>query len=416
MMVHAARLPMNLPPVSTWLILLFSTALGCGGENSRQAASISRDSAGVRIVENFRGTWTVPWQVDDEPRLTIGSIGGDPDQELDQVTGAVTFAADRIVVANGGRLELLFYDRDGVLLRRVGGRGGGPGEFQSLEWVARFGVDSVLALDVWGQRVSYFDAAGNFIRSVRLEPNARLPFPRPVGVFGDGSFLGTKGIFALGGEPPAGRAERELEPLFHISSDGQTATHLGSFPGRERAIVPSGPRGGLERRQRPFGRETVFAAAGDRFYVADNESYEIRVYSITGQLIQVIRKQAVPIRLEASHVEAFEDSVLATVDAAARPRTRVLFASMPPPPETYPAFAPAIHIDSDLNLWLRESSRPGDPRSLWSVFSAAGNLLGVVEMPPGIEVLDIGADYVLGLHRDELDVEYVQYFHLRRGG
>ncbi len=318
------------------------------------------------------------------------------------------------MVANDGSMELLFYDRDGELLRRVGGQGSGPGEFQSLEWMARVGPDSVLALDVRGQRISYFDGSGNFVRSVRLEPNARLPFPRPVGFFADGSFLGEKGTFALGGDPPAGRTLRDLEPLFHISSDGRTATELGSFPGGEQVIVPAGPGGRLERRKRPFGPETVSAAAGDRFYVADNARYEIRAYSMAGRLIQIIRKETIPVPLEASRVQAYEDSVIATMGEKARPQMRTVFATMPPPPSTYPAFAPAIRVDSDLNLWVKEFGQPGDLRSPWSVFSPAGEFLGLVEMPPAIEVLEIGSDYVLGLHRDEFDVEYVQFFRLQR--
>lgn len=414
MTIPLARRATKIPKPSFWAILLLVTALACEQPGPSQEGSVSRDSAGVLIVENARGAWALPWEVDSEPRLTIGSVSGDPDQELDQVTGAIGLPGDRIVVANGGRMELLFFDRDGKLLRRAGGRGSGPGEFQSLELVARVGPDSVLALDVWGQRVSYFDASGNFDRSVRLEPNVRLPFPRPVGFFADGSFLGAKGTFALGGDPPAGRTVRDLEPLFHISSDGRTATELGSFPGQEQVIVPAGPSGRLERRKRPFGRETVSAAAGDRFYVADNERYEIRIYSMTGRLIQIIRKETIPVPLEAPRVQAYEDSVIATMGERARPQMRTVFATMPPPPSTYPAFAPAIRLDGDLNLWVKESGHPSDLRSPWGVFSPAGEFLGLVEMPPTIEVLEIGSDYVLGLHRDEVGVEYVQSFRLHR--
>ena len=415
MTIPLARRARYVPTPFFLTIPLLSAALACGHTEPLQEPSVSRDSAGVVIVENPMGAGTLSWEVDREPQLTIGSISGDPDQELDQVTGAVRLAGDRIVVANGGRMELLFYDRNGVLLRRVGGRGSGPGEFQSLEWVARVGPDSVLALDVRGQRISYFDGSGNFVRSVRLEPNARLSFPRPVGFFADGSILGEKGPFVLGGDPPAGRVLRDPQPLFHISSDGRTVTELGSFPGSEQVIVPAGPRGGLERRSRPFGRETVSAAAGDRFYVADNEKYEIRVFSMTGRLIRIIRKETMPVPLEASRVQAYEDSVIATTEERARPQMRTVFATMPPPPPTYPAFAPAIRVDADLNLWVKESEQPGEVRCSWSVFSSSGEFLGLVEMPPAIEVLEIGSDYVLGLHRDEFDIEYVQFFRLQRG-
>jgi len=40
--------------------------------------------------------------------------------------------------------------------------------------------------------------------------------------------------------------------------------------------------------------------------------------------------------------------------------------------------------------------------------------LGWVELPPRFEVLDIGRDHLLGLHRDELDVEAVALYPLGR--
>jgi hypothetical protein len=374
-----------------------------------------KDSAGVRIVENREGAWTIPWELSAEPILILGHLAGRPDQELYQVTGAVGLPGDRVVVANGGRMELLFFDGNGSLLRRVGGRGGGPGEFQSLEWLSRFGSDSILALDVLGHRVSFFDLEGNLGRSVRLEPNAQIPFPRPVGFFADGSFLATQGTFRLGGDPPA-RAERTPELLFRYEADGITVIKLGTFPGPEWVIVPIGPVGrALERRRRPFGRTTVFAAAEDRFYVADNETYEIRMYSITGQLQQIVRKRSAPLSLADSDIRTFEDSALAAADAMSKRQMRALFENLPRPPNTFPAFAPDIQIDTDLNLWIRESTRPGDRRSEWSVFTAAGEFLGTLEMPPGLEVLEIGPDYVLGLNHDELDVEFVEKFGLQKG-
>ncbi|MGD2153627.1 MAG: 6-bladed beta-propeller, partial [Gemmatimonadales bacterium] len=197
---------MKVPLPLALLTSLAWAALDCERTATRQDTSAVRDSAGVRIVESQRGTWTTPWHVGAEPIFSIGSADGDPDQLLYRVIGAIGLPGGRIVIANEGSLELLFYDEAGNFLHRAGRRGGGPGEFQSLEWLARYGPDSVLAVDVSGQRVSYFDADGNFGRSVRLEPNAQIPFPRPVGVFGDGSLLATQGSFSLGGEPPV-RAE-----------------------------------------------------------------------------------------------------------------------------------------------------------------------------------------------------------------
>ena len=43
-----------------------------------------------------------------------------------------------------------------------------------------------------------------------------------------------------------------------------------------------------------------------------------------------------------------------------------------------------------------------------------GNLVGSVTLPEGVDILGIGEDYLLGLVRDELEVEYVKLYQLQR--
>jgi hypothetical protein len=396
-----------------WAVAPLWVMVGCESAAVGTDAVTERDSAGVHVVENLGPTSGGPWHVDSAPLLVIGSAEADPDQALEQVTGAVRLAGQEIVVADGGQLELLFYDGSGNLMRRVGGRGGGPGEFESLEWLARYGTDSVVTLDVSNQRVSYFDTSGDFGRSVRLVSNADIPFPRAVGFFGDGSVLATRGLYPLGGEPPI-RVERTTERLFRISADGSSAAEVRRFRGVESVIVPTGPGGRFERRRRPFGRETAFAVAGDRFYEGDNETYEIRAYSVDGQLLQIIRKQGAQRAITATDVRAFQDSVLSAASGADRQQAFVLLDRLPPHPETYPAFAGELRVDGDQDLWVRESTPPETQQSAWSVFSREGKLLGNVELPVRAKLLDVGTDYVLILRRDALDVEYVELYRLRR--
>jgi hypothetical protein len=189
---------------------------------------------------------------------------------------------------------------------------------------------------------------------------------------------------------------------------------LGTFLGVERVVVPSGPGGRLERRRRPFGRETVFAVAGDRFYEGDNESYELRAYSMAGQLLQIIRKHGAHRVVTASDVDALEDSILDGSSGADRQQRLVILDRLPPHPETYPAYAAELYVDVDLNLWVRESAPPESDYSAWSVFSPEGRLIGTVDMPVRGRLLDVGADYLLLLRRDVLDVEYVELYRLRR--
>ena len=50
----------------------------------------------------------------------------------------------------------------------------------------------------------------------------------------------------------------------------------------------------------------------------------------------------------------------------------------------------------------------------WDVFSADGAWLGRVHTPGRFRVLEIGSDYMLGVRKDDLDVEHVQVLALTR--
>ena len=65
-------------------------------------------------------------------------------------------------------------------------------------------------------------------------------------------------------------------------------------------------------------------------------------------------------------------------------------------------------LDRVGNLWVEQApviwTDPGPVDYL--VFDPEGVLLGAVTLPP-IDVLEIGDDYVLGIYRDEMEVEYL---------
>ena len=88
-----------------------------------------------------------------------------------------------------------------------------------------------------------------------------------------------------------------------------------------------------------------------------------------------------------------------------------------PLPETYPAYAAAMSDLAD-HLWVREFSLPGEEpgNPVWTVFDPDGQVLGYVETPAGLQIFEIGEDYILGHATDDLGVEYVQVWSLERSG
>ena len=76
-------------------------------------------------------------------------------------------------------------------------------------------------------------------------------------------------------------------------------------------------------------------------------------------------------------------------------------------PETKPAYGRLL-ADTEGNLWVSAY----DDEGTWTVFDAEGRLLGTMEIEGDVRVVEIGGDYLLGVWRDDLDVERVFLYGL----
>ncbi|HJR36471.1 MAG TPA: hypothetical protein VJ817_16055, partial [Gemmatimonadales bacterium] len=110
----------------------------------------TRDSLGIPIVENRAPAEVrAPWILDTSSVVDIGSQSADPSQEFSGFVIPVLLSDGRIVVANSGSSELRFFGPDGVWVKSVGRRGGGPGEFEDLGWLDAGAGDTLRTYD-WG--------------------------------------------------------------------------------------------------------------------------------------------------------------------------------------------------------------------------------------------------------------------------
>jgi hypothetical protein len=75
----------------------------------------------------------------------------------------------------GSGTDLLVFDHRGRLVHKVGRTGDGPGEFRGISRIVCVPGDSVLVVDARLGRVSVFDPAGQFTRSIRI-PERSLIF------------------------------------------------------------------------------------------------------------------------------------------------------------------------------------------------------------------------------------------------
>jgi hypothetical protein len=153
--------------------------------------------------------------------------------------------------------------------------------------------------------------------------------------------------------------------------------------------------------------------------VGIGDSYSFRVYDLEGELIRVFRllrsRPLVTDRVRGSYREYRSQWWGRPVEPGVAPgRLQQLFESTPFP-DSLPTF---YQLRTDLlgNLWVEEhpSSDWGDYSRSHLVFDSTGVFLGTVTMPKGLYVTDIGVDYVLGIWKDENEVDYIRVHEIRK--
>jgi len=400
-------------PVRPLLAVLLLSACGRSAD-ARADAFALRDSAGVQIAESSGAAWSEEegWRVAATPLLQIGEAEGAPEYMLNNVRSVVRLGSGEIVMAVGST-EIRMYDADGRYLRTVGRRGAGPGEFQLLSALHRLPGDTIAAYDLQTRRISLHDPRGTFLRSFTVVTPGESGYPQVVGILSDGSLIARLG--RMGDTPPPDGLQRAPEVYLHLDSVGVRLDSITRQPGSERYLRTSESGGQLSMSvvNPLFGRAQIAAVGGGRLLVGSNDSWQIEEYLPDGTLTRVIRRRVEPRRL----TRAVADSAIAAVleDASSeegRRRMQEAYEAMPSP-ETMPFYLSA-KVDDAGNLWVQEFGPARNAAVDWSVFDPEGRYLGTVTVPDRFRVEHIGDDFVLGVGRDEMDVERVEMYALEK--
>ncbi len=387
----------------------------CAADTPEPRAPVVRDSAGIRIVEFGADApaATGTWRLANEPDLALDNREDDPMFQFFRVVDALPLPGGELAVANGGTNEIRIFDSQGRYVRTVGGLGEGPGEFRRLSWIASREPDSLVASDVRLRRITVFDANGRYARTATTigssqspEQTAMAP-PEPIGVFRDGSFL-TVSFDLL--TPVAGPV-RPVASLERFTPNATSSDPLGSFPGNEMHVVPEGGRFSVGTQ--PFARMTRFVVEADRFWIADNDRWELRGYSITGRLSILVRRLGGDVEITDALLEDFirekyEGSAEGPGLERAKERQREIAHHT-----TTPAFD-ELRLGTDGRLWVGSYALPGDTTVQWLGLTPDGMPSAYVTLPVGLDVLRFGSDDVIVLLKDEVERESVRRYGLVR--
>ena len=250
-----------------------------------------------------------------------------------------------------------------------------------------------------------FDDRGRFIRS------ANLLWPTVVGI-ADGVAGVRAGVLHI---PPVGDLSFPPEPvdygMLELES-GRVLWEEDGFQGKRTYSIASDGLTGIA--PFPFDIDPSAAMGRDGLYVTfgENQGPQIRQYGTAGlrRIIRLAEPLARAPSTEDVHSEVefyyepyeMPDSTREWISEVRRRRHLGM-----PLPEIMPVFSRLL-IDDAGWLWAELYRFDVLAPVRWLVFSPNGEGVGSVDMPPDLHLWQIGQDFVLGVWRDELRVEYVR--------
>lgn len=390
-----ARPSRNLRPAPRTLLVAASFLIAACGSKGRAFP------AGSGVHQPPDASWSdrTAWSIGPEPLLDLTESGTGPEYQFFQVAD-LCWSGKWIAVAETGSGGIKLYRPDGTFLRMLGGKGRGPGEFTWLIRVFCEGSDRIEAFDGELDRVSTFSVRDGFLRSTRFAASNGRP-PADVFPLAGGGYIGTITLPERSARV-FGKIRRYEAVHLLFSDSGAVRGTLAVVPGDE--IAYTGP--GLYMIP-VFAYRAVQTVSGNLLYAATSDSFEISVFDRAGRLRRRITRPGLDLSLSAGEARAkIEEVYRRRTGSGGTPATATRNHYPFPLPRTRPPMS-ALLVDPGGNVWAAEFAELDEVPRSWSVFSADGDFLGIVQMPARFQLLVVGSDRVGGVLRDGLDVEHV---------
>jgi hypothetical protein len=193
-------------------------------------------------------------------------------------------------------------------------------------------------------------------------------------------------------------------------SGGGGLRRLVEFPGAT-TFTKATPNGGVYFSRQPFGADGLTGVGVDIVWVGDNATPTLVGYDRFGQ---PKRRVAVPFEsapVERRVAEERRERELGTTRSAAV--QTLINAKYTALPKTTPYYS-GIAVAPNGDLWVTSFAPYDRVAAQVAVLSPEGTIRARLRLPARFRVIQVDADLVTGVYRDEDDVEYVQVYMIQR--
>lgn len=305
---------------------------------------------------------------------------------------ATRLSSGVIVVADRRDAIVRFFNSEGRLIREVGRRGAGPGEFERINQVMQCAADSVFVWDPIQPRMTVIDSAGKVIREFNLPGRPGLVR------------CSTHGTIAILMQPlitrvpdPDGTGPTYQSELIVANTRGEKSASAGEVPAFQ---------------NRPLGKVARLTAGPGGIYLGTQDSAFVRHYSDSMRAsgdVGIGSLGRLPTRQIYEHV--IEVQLAQVEQSPQRDAIRDFMLKIPMPAELPPYFD--LFADGEGNLWAQINA-PGEGRTELRGVKPDGSELAVISLPIELQVLEVGSDYLLGSTENEAGERRIVEYALAR--
>lgn len=339
--------------------------------------------------------------VADQPTWSLEQAGGVPFARI----SSLALSDSLLAVGDAGNKMVHILTTRGAHVNSLGREGEGPGEFMAIGSVFAAADGGFWVSDLWPstRRLTPISETGSMLESTRLTNQVS----DVIGVLPDGQFLGSTSPADL--VDAVGLVEyRRIFQAFHL---GHGLTPLVEVGGVQ-IYLDQMPNGMIRQLELPFLAEVSVAVHPDGFATANSREGTVRLFSPEGEM-------SLELDLQAEAEQATEDdwgeyvaAYVSRLPESMQPGFRRSLRDVELP-DTWPVVG-AVLTDQQGRIWVKRWTLLHTAREDWQVFSSSGEFLGWVRFPAAFTPHVVTEDSVVGVRRDEYDVEHVQSWAIFR--
>lgn len=240
-------------------------------------------------------------------QFSIGAEDGEDWELLSRVSGVAFDKSDNLYVLDAGNSRVLVFNAQGKFVRKIGKKGGGPGELMTPVGLALTSDGYIAVTDLGRPGVSLFKTDGAFVKNLMMGDSLGFPTPgsgtlaypgggvvvrsNPLRVGGGALRVGDR----IQGPPSAAPTGPRKSPFTLLTADGGSRkVYELTLPSLTPKVQNSGGSGGqqvmVRIAQPAFTPPILWSVLPDgSIAIADEDDYRVKI-SKNGKLLRTIER------------------------------------------------------------------------------------------------------------------------------